>query len=410
MENKNTNKKKEENKKEEVNQNSIEDDNKNKENNISNIKNAIEELKIQGNKVNNEINKKQNSPNEEIVDDYMKIINNNPESLFEIINENTLAIWQKKLLSNKLTIIATDYQIITTLPERSDQNTIIIDTKRTRSKERHLILGYEKVLELILTFYCNQKNINYRQGLNEIFGGFLLMQYKMKNLKLINVLNLGEAYIDRFLPKYYYEKDVNSVKSGIHLFSLLLKYHEPNIYYYLDKFDIPHELYVTNWILTLRAQRLKLNIYYELLDNLIKIDDPLFINFIIVSWIKTKREILLSSEGKNLLKILVNSVFDTKEELDNIIKISLELRNLTPYSFRYLANNMGLYDTYKKNIQNNFEIYNNNYIPTMPIYPLEVLYKKYFHTNKIICPDKNCPNNKQINKIVIDWGSAKNVH
>jgi hypothetical protein len=152
----------------------------------------------------------------------------------------------------------------------------------------------------------------------------------MKNLKLINVLNLGEAYIDRFLPKYYYEKDVNSVKSGIHLFSLLLKYHEPNIYYYLDKFDIPHELYVTNWILTLRAQRLKLNIYYELLDNLIKIDDPLFINFIIVSWIKTKREILLSSEGKNLLKILVNSVFDTKEELDNIIKISLELRNLTP--------------------------------------------------------------------------------
>ena len=405
MENKNTNKKKEENKKEEINQNSIEDDNKNKENNISNIKNAIEELKIQDNKGNNKINKKQNSPNEEIVDDYMKIINNNPESLFEIINENTLAIWQKKLLSNKLTIIATDYQIITTLLERTDQNTIIIDTKRTRSKERHLILGYEKVLELILTFYCNQKNINYRQGLNEIFGGFLLMQYKMKNLKLINVLNLGEAYIDRFLPKYYYEKDVNSVKSGIHLFSLLLKYHEPNIYYYLDKFDIPHELYVTNWILTLRAQRLKLNIYYELLDNLIKIDDPLFINFIIVSWIKTKREILLSSEGKNLLKILVNSVFDTKEELDNIIKISLELRNLTPYSFRYLANNMGLYDTYKKNIQNNFEIYNNNYIPTMPIYPLEVLYKKYFHTNKIICPDKNCPNNKQINKIVIDWGS-----
>ena len=231
------------------------------------------------------------------------------------------------------------------------------------------------------------------------------MKYKMKNLKLINILNLGEAYIDKFLPKYYYEKDVNSVKSGIHLFSLLLKYHEPNIYYYLDKFDIPHELYVTNWILTLRAQRLKLNIYYELIDNLIKIDDPLFINFIIVAWIKSNREILLSSEGKNLLKILVNSAFDTKEELNNIIKVALELRNLTPYSFRYLANNFGLYDTYKVNIPNNFEIYNNNFIPTMPIYPLEVLYTKYFHTNKIICPDKNCPNNKQINKIVIDWES-----
>ena len=82
------------------------------------------------------------------------------------------------------------------------------------------------------------------------------MKYKLKDLKLINILNLGEAYIDKFLANYYYEKDVHSLKLGIHLFSLLLKYHEPNIYYYLDKYAIPHELYVANWILTLKAQRL----------------------------------------------------------------------------------------------------------------------------------------------------------
>ena len=405
MEEKNENNKTEEEKKEQENKNSIEEENQNKEDNISNIKNSIEELKIEDNKNNNQIIKEKNSQNEDISDGYMEIINNNPESLFDVINEDTLAEWQKKLLSNKLKIFATDDQIIATKLERKDQNTIEIDTKRTRHKERILVSGFEKDLELILTFYCNQKKLNYRQGLNEIFGSFLLMKYKIKNLKLINVVNLGEAYIDRFLPNYYYEKGVNSVKFGIHLFSLLLKYHEPNIYYYLDKFDVPHELYVTNWILTLKAQRLRLNMYYELMDNLIKLDDPLFINFVLLAWIKSKREILLSSEGKNLVKILVNSVFDTREELNNIIKMALELRNLTPYSFRFLANNMGLYDTYDKNITNNFEMFNNDYIPAMPMYPLEVLYKKYYHTNKIKCPDKKCPNNKQTNKVIIDWGN-----
>ena len=93
------------------------------------------------------------------------------------------------------------------------------------------------------------------------------------------------------------------------------------------------------------------------MNYIIKNDDPLFINFIIVAWIKSKREALLSIEGKNLIKILVNSAFDTKEELDDIIKIALELRNLTPYSFRYLANNMGLYNSNNINIKQNFEIF-----------------------------------------------------
>ena len=405
MEKNNENNKNKEEKKEQENKNSIEEDNQSKQDNNSNIKNSIEKLKIEDNKNNNAITKPKNSENEDISDAYMEIINNNPESLFDVINEGTLALWQKKLLSHKITIIATDEQIIATKRDRKDQSTIDIDTRRTRHKERTLVSSFEKDLELILTFFCNQKKINYRQGLNEIFGSLLLMKYKIKNLKLINIVNLGEAYIDRFLPNYYYEKGVNSVKFGIHLFSLLLKYHEPNIYYYLDKFNVPHELYVTNWILTLKAQRLKLNMYYELLDNLIKLDDPLFINFILLAWIKSKREKLLSSEGKNLLKILVNAVFDTREELNDIIKMALELRNLTPYSFRFLANNMGLYDIHDKNIINNFEIFNNDYIPALPIYPLEVLYKKYYHTNKIKCPDKKCPNNKQTKKVIIDWGN-----
>ena len=92
----------------------------------------------------------------------------------------------------------------------------------------------------------------------------------------------------------------------------------------------------------MRAQKLQIDIFYYLFDNLIKLNDPLFINFILVALIKSKREELLSSEGKHLVKILSNLTFNTKEELDAIIKIALELRNHTPYSYRFLANNIGL--------------------------------------------------------------------
>ena len=379
-----------------------------KDSNIINNQNYKNEIKINDSMNNNKLKIEKNAINDELNEKYINIIDNNPEILFEIITPQTISIWQSKLYYFDLTIINSDNQIITTIPERRDQNVIKIDSKRTKFREKKLILGFEKILELILTFYCNAKKIVYKQGLNEIFGALLLMKYKINDLKLLNIINIGEALIDRFLPNYYYEKELNSLKFGIQLFSLLLKYHEPNIYYYLDKYEIPHELYVTNWILTFRAQKLHLDIYYYLLDNLIRIDDPLFINFILVALIKSKREILLSSEGKNLLRILANLTFNTKEELSNIIKMAFELRSLTPYSYRFLSNNMGLYKG-NKLCDNNyiFEICDLNFLPTMPIFPLEILYKKYDRSNKIICPDKQCPNNKMNKKVTIDWEREK---
>ncbi len=257
-----------------------------KDSNIINNQNYKNEIKINDSMNNNKLKIEKNAINDELNEKYINIIDNNPEILFEIITPQTISIWQSKLYYFDLTIINSDNQIITTIPERRDQNVIKIDSKRTKFREKKLILGFEKILELILTFYCNAKKIVYKQGLNEIFGALLLMKYKINDLKLLNIINIGEALIDRFLPNYYYEKELNSLKFGIQLFSLLLKYHEPNIYYYLDKYEIPHELYVTNWILTFRAQKLHLDIYYYLLDNLIRIDDPLFINFILVALIK----------------------------------------------------------------------------------------------------------------------------
>ena len=367
-----------------------------------NNKNIQEE---KGNKNLTSLNSDNSYLNDDLSKKYINRIKTNPESLFEIIDYETISIWESKIYNFGIKIIDTDSQIYSTALDRKDQSVIQVDSKRTRYKEKNLVVGFEKILEIILTFYCNSKKINYKQGLNDIFGALLLMKFKIKDLKLINIVNLGEAFIDKFLANYYYEKDLHSLKLGIYLFSLLLKYHEPNIYYYLDKLSIPHELYVTNWILTFRAQKLQIDIFYYLMDNLIKIGDPVFINYILVALIKSKREILLSSEGKNLVKLLVNLTFNTKEEIENIIKIALDLRKATPYSYRFLANEIGLYanNNLFEICLNSFEMYEPYLIPTMPIFPLEVLHKKYEYTNTIICPDKDCPYNKKNNKITIDW-------
>ena len=384
---------------------------KNNENKIVSQKNVIiqESNKMMSDK-NNKIEKKDKDEDKKIKNkyileikkylnfenqnkDYIDKLNNNPEELFEIINDRTLILWQTVIYNLEATVINSDGDILTVVPDRKDQQIIVNDCNRTRFRESSLIPGFKKILEEILTFYCNVKKINYKQGLNEIFGPLLIMKYKIKKLKLLNVFNLGEAFIDRFLPNYYYEKDLYSLKSSLSIFVLLFKYHEPNIFNYLDNFEIPHELYAANWLITLRAQKLNLDILYNFWDNLIKINDPLLIHFILVALIKYKRELLINCDSNLLLKLMVGLTINSKEELNDIIKIALELRKNTPYSLRLLSNKIGFLEINNENVKKTFDKYKPESIPTMPIFPIEILYHNY--NNVILCPDPNCINNKK---------------
>jgi hypothetical protein len=64
----------------------------------------------------------------------------------------------------------------------------------------------------------------------------------------------------------------------------------------------------------------------------------------------------------------------TKEELDKIIKIAMELREQTPYSFRILAEKIGFLRKKNKDIKANYEKYHPELLPAMPIFPSEVYY------------------------------------
>ena len=83
---------------------------------------------------------RENSINDELNEKYMNIINNNPESLFEIITPSIISLWENNLFkfSFDMIIITSDNQIITTVPDRLDQSVIRIDAKRTRYREKKI--------------------------------------------------------------------------------------------------------------------------------------------------------------------------------------------------------------------------------------------------------------------------------
>ena len=82
--------------------------------------------------------------------------------------------------------------------------------------------------------------------------------------------DLGEVFIDQFLPNYFYEKELYSLQSSLALFVILLKYHEPVVYNRLDINDIKPEMYDNNPITTLMIGKMKIDLVFEFIEKIIK--------------------------------------------------------------------------------------------------------------------------------------------
>ena len=395
--------------------------NNNNNDNDNNDKNKIEDTHKNESNTNNE---KQNIQKKEIKDinknskkeekkDYKKIakeyisqcmndtkyidkIKTNPLSIFDSIDEEKLDKWET-LLSNicPLTIQIKNNKDkeIMEYPYSSNvsQRTVISnDSKRTRVRESILYPNYIETLQKILTYYCEKSNCIYKQGLNEIFGPLLLMKYKLKNISLTNIINLGAMIVDTFLPNYFYEKEIYSLKSALGLFLILLKYHEPTVFNKLDTMEVKPEIYATNWMVTYISGKISLTIFYYLWDKIINIEDPLFIQFLLLALIIDKRELILNCDLTLLPTVMTSLTIRSLEELNKIIKKANKLREQTPYSFRLLADKIGFLKRKNNDIKANYEKYHPELLPAMPIFPSEVLYITY--KSQIYCIDPNCTN------------------
>ena len=325
--------------------------------------------------------------------EYTLKIKNNPELLFDKVNQQRLVLWETFLFNiSSPSGINTDFDILTACPEREDQIVIINDCKRTRSREKDLVPGFQKILEAVLTHYCTTKGLIYKQGLNEIFGPLILLQYKIKSLKLSKLFDMGEVFIDQFLPNYFYEKDIYSLRCSLSLFAILLRYHEPSVYNRLDSLDIVPEIYATNPLTTLMLGKLKIDLVYELWERIIKTQDVLISHFLLVSLLIYHREMIINCEKSYLATLMTALTITSIEELDIIFNKALQLREQTPFSYRMLVNKIGFLKKDNKEIKLAYELYQPQSIPAMPIFPVEII----SITNKtcVDCVDPECKNCK----------------
>ena len=388
--------------------------NENKSQNICENSKKIEDNNLNINKEIKKIKKKEKVDKAEVIKEvkkylnynnkdteYTDIIKNTPNALFDTLKESTIMKWEVKLFNNfSYTKTTTDEDILDIKKDTKFQLVIKNDAVRTRVRESIIIDNFKETLENMITYYCKTKNVYYKQGLNEIFGPLILLKYKIKSLKLSKIFLVGDLFIDRFLPNYFYEKEFYSLKCSLALFVILLKYHEPSVYNRLDKMEILPEMYATNWLMTLMSGKVKLNILFILWDYIIDHDDPLFMHYVLVAFLKYKRDLIINCDKSLLPPLISNLTIFDEDELKEIMKSADELIEKTPYSFRILVNKLGFLIPKNTNVKQNYEQYKPESIPAMPIFPQEIFYITY--DNIIQCPDPDCENEKGFQKIMKD--------
>ena len=314
---------------------------------------------------------------------------------FDLISEELLEKWEKILKSNNLIKART----ITSDINFDDYNlnyesiqTIQNDSRRTRVRERFNFIDFESALQKILVYFCKLNDVEYKQGLNEVLGPFLLLKVKIPKLKLSYIYNLFTLFIDYFFSNYYYESELFSFRSSISLVNLLLKYHDPTLYTLFKENNISPEMYAINWLLTTYANKNSLEITYTLWNTMLEENDQLFMHFMVISFLLYHKHKFIETDGSSIPVFFSKNQIATKEMLTEIVKGAREIRKNTPISFRILVRNLEIFKSRTTRVKEMYEKYNPEQILAMPVLAEELLGNMNSKKKIIPCPNDKCDN------------------
>ena len=314
---------------------------------------------------------------------------------FDLINQEVITKWEKVLLSDKsprTKLISENTNIDDYCLSFASTYTVKNDSHRTRVKERFNFPDFEITLQKCLIFFCKLNNIEYKQGLNEILGPFLLLKVKMNSLSINHLFNLFSCFIDYFLANYYYEAEFFSFRSSSNLIALLLKYHEPRLYNLFKENKISPEMYSTNWLLTTFANKTPLEITYMLWDIMIEENNQLFIYFMLIGFLRYHQDKFFNSDGSSIPVFFSKTQISTKEELSEILKLAKIIRDNTPLSFGILVNELEIFKSWSSNLRELYEEYNPEQMLALPILPNELMSLININRKQIPCPNTKCKN------------------
>ena len=333
---------------------------------------------------------------------------------FDLISEELIEKWEKILKSNKLTkarTVADDINFDDYNLAYDSFQTILNDSKRTRVKERFNFTDFETVLQKMLVYFCKLNNIEYKQGLNEVLGPFLLLKVKIPKLKLSKIYNLFTLFIDYFFSNYYYEIELFSFRCSISLVNLLLKYHEPSLYSLFKENNISPEMYAINWLLTTYANKNSLEITYTLWDTMLEENDQLFMHFMVIAFLLHHKKKFIETDGSSIPVFFSKNQIGTKELLTEIVKSAREIRKNTPVSLRLLVKNLEIFKSRTTRVKDMYEKYCPEQILAMPVLAEELLSNVNSKKRNIPCLNEKCDNffMKDEIKYINDEDKEKNL-
>ena len=158
-----------------------------------------------------------------------------------------------------------DNEIMTEL-NLPEQEIIKVDSSRTR--DGILTQEEKEKLELMLTYFCKDYKISYKQGLNEHCAPFILMT--RENLSLSTAYLLFKKFISMNLSSMFSDnvrliQDFRPLQACFLIFRLVLRYHEPRLSAFFQMNRIIPELFSSSWFLTAFAFKLEnIEVLYEL--------------------------------------------------------------------------------------------------------------------------------------------------
>ena len=380
------------------NQNNIKEDNIN--NNNNNI--ILKENMIDKNKISNEDTNEINDNNSDIKEkNYLSKSELEFANKFLLTDNNyyeLISFWQLKLSNHKsefVKIINKNSDIKEYDKELFKEKYKIIknDINRTRTKEKKDFPDFNDDLGKLLIFYCENNNIKYHQGMNEIMSVFLLMkEYDNTKIQLYQVYNIFTLFIDYFFCNFFYENNINCFNSSCSLLDLLLKYHMPYIYKRFYDCFISSEIYSSSWFFTGFSNKCSIEVSIYFFNIFINFLDKAFLFYFIMGTFKYYENKISTLENFQVVEEISKINISDLNIAKNIFINAFYIKKNTPYSIYYLIDLLHIFKPKSSFLKIQYEKLNLSNLNAFPIFPIEVLYNSF--NNILSCPDITCKNFK----------------
>ena len=242
-----------------------------------------------------------------------KILRHYKKSQIDYMNKIKLSLMNYSSLS-KLSLLLLHKKYVDLLLENNQKYDQEIQKDLTRtfpdnSSFKYGNINYNKLYHLLTVYSLYNPKIGYVQGINFIAAHIIILMEKEKEEK-----NL--MFLDAFLNKFQFYNLIGLDRGDLlkknlnHLGEQLNKYC-PEIVKFLKNSNLSHDIFTTNWMLTLFANSMESKYLFIVWDFLIIFGWKFFIGFII-SFLNLFKKEMLDEEQNNLNFFMKNILRNQK--------------------------------------------------------------------------------------------------